>query len=103
MRDNLDDDTLYFVPGLSSFDYGHHLKTVTITFQKNYKLLDDYDKFDTARLRIANMLNFDNSMIKGKSWANGFFQTREIPQGRMTWIYDICDLTAMKAVAKEHQ
>ena len=72
-------------------------------FQENYKLLDDYDEFDTAQLHLANMLNFDNSMIKGKSWANSFFQTREIPQGRKTWTYDIRDLTAMKAVAKEQQ
>ena len=64
VRDSLNEDTLWFLPGLSALDSGHQFETVTITFQEESSLHDDYDEFNTARLHIANQLNFDNSVIK---------------------------------------
>ena len=101
VRDSLNEDTLWFLPGLSALDSGHQFETVTITFQEEPSLHDDYDEFNTARLHIANQLNFDNSVIKGKSWANGLFKTSTPPAARKKWAYKIHDFNIEKAVATE--
>jgi len=100
-RDTIDSQVLIF--GKVNFIHeAYNYDTMIVTFQKDDGLKHDTDddEYQTCRFHRFRILNYESSLIKDQSYANGHFKEGNFTNNNF-YTYDIKDFNMIKAVEAE--
>ena len=99
-RDNID-RSIFCLDEISDIEliYGYHSMIVTYKKDEGLEIDTDDDEYQTTRLYRSKFLNYESSIIKDKSYANGHLkESDDAPNDSYT--YNLKDFDTIKAVAE---
>ena len=96
------DRQLFSFSTIKHLNDGYNFETMIVTFQKDEGLDHDTndDQYQTSRFHRSRILNYDSSVIKDQSYANGHFKEGKIPDNNF-YSYDMYNFDMVNAVAAE--
>jgi len=102
-RDNID-QRMFCVDKISDVEliYGRHYRTMIVTYKKDegLRIGADSDEYQIPCLYQSKFLNYDSSVIKDNSYANGHFKENN-KTANNTYTYNLKDFDMIKAVSDE--
>ena len=100
-RDTIDYQ-LFLSATIKTLNLFNKFETMIVTFDKHEGLDHDTDndEYETSRFHRSRIINYDSSVIKGQSYANGHFKEDKIPDNNF-YSYDLHHFDMIKAVAAE--